>query len=98
MLDYEVSVKYNEFANPSFESLSKTLLPMFTSQAMSTKMYVDKLYGDSLSDEEKEEEIKWLEDKAQEGNLKESEFELEDDVPTSKSDMEKEARNGRPTK
>ena len=98
MLDYEVSVKYNEFANPSFESLSKTLLPMFTSQAMSTKMYVDKLYGDSLSDEEKEEEIKWLEEKAQEGNLKESEFEIEDDVSTSKSDMEKEARNGRPAK
>lgn len=60
-VDYDISVKFNDFANPSFESMSKVLLPLWTNGAISTRMYVDKLYGDSLSDEEKEKEIEELE-------------------------------------
>lgn len=56
----EISVKYSEFANPSFESLSATLLPLWQAGAISDKMYVEKLYGDSLSKQEKEEEIQAL--------------------------------------
>ena len=60
--DREISVKFNEFANPSFESLSKVLYPMWVSGAISTRMYVNKLYGSSLAEEDKEAEIKALDD------------------------------------
>ena len=60
--DREISVKFNEFANPSFESLSKVLYPMWVSCAISTRMYVNKLYGSSLAEEDKETEIKALDD------------------------------------
>ena len=60
--DREISVKFNEFANPSFESLSKVLYPMWVSGAISTRMYVNKLYGSSLAEEDKESEIKALDD------------------------------------
>lgn len=67
----EISVKHSEFANPTFESLSKILYPMWVSGAISTRMYVGKLYGTSLSEEEKEQEIKALDDqrKAEGGNV-----------------------------
>lgn len=55
--DLDVSVKYSEFANPSFESLSKTLLPLWQAGAMSDEFFVERLYGDSLSKKEKEQEI-----------------------------------------
>lgn len=62
VFDYDITVQYNEFANPTFESMATILLPLWTSGAISTKMYVDKLYGDGLSDEEKEKEIAALEE------------------------------------
>lgn len=74
--EYDISVKYCEFANPSFETMSKILLPMLTSGGISTKMYVDKLYGDSLSDEEKEQEIARIEEKLQQDNLSLGDFGL----------------------
>lgn len=77
--DYDISVKYCEFANPSFEVLSRILLPMWTSGAMSTEMYIDKLYGDSLSDEEKAKEIAKLEENRNADNLSLGDFGLEDE-------------------
>ena len=74
--NYDVSVKYSEFANPSFESLSSILSPMFTSGSISTEMYVNKLYGDSLSEKEKAKEIAWLDSKQQEDNLEMGDFDL----------------------
>ena len=56
----EISVKYQEFASPTFDSLSKTLLPVWQAGAMSDEMFADKLYGDSLSPEEKKREIEAL--------------------------------------
>ena len=78
MRDYDVSVKYCEFANPSFESLSAILLPMWTSGAISTEMYVNKLYGDSLSDEEKMQEIAKLEENKEKDNMQMGDFGLND--------------------
>lgn len=57
-----ISIKFNEFANPSFENLSATLYPMWVAGAISTRMYVSKLYGSSLSEREKEEEMKALDE------------------------------------
>lgn len=93
--DYGISVKYNEFANPSFESLSQVLTPMFTQGAISTEMYVDKLYGDSLSAEEKQKEIEWLNKKQSEDNLQESDFELggEEDEANARKDLRGKAKD-----
>lgn len=52
----DVSVKFSEFASPTFENMSKVLTPMLSQGAISPKMFVSKLYGDSLSKEEREEE------------------------------------------
>lgn len=63
--EHDISVKFPKFANPSFESLSRILTPMWTSGAISTKLYVERLYGDSMSKEEKEKEIAWLDENRQ---------------------------------
>lgn len=55
--DFDVSVKYSAFANPSFESLSQTLLPLWQAGAISDEFFVERLYGDSLGKKEKEQEI-----------------------------------------
>lgn len=75
---YEVSVKYCEFANPSFENLARTLLPLYTSNAISTEMYVEKLYGDSLSEEEKQTEIEKLEALRNSDNIGLGDYGLDD--------------------
>lgn len=67
--DYDISVKYCEFANPTFESMSSILLPMLTNGGISVEMYVDKLYGDSLSEEEKEQEIAKIKESQQKDDL-----------------------------
>lgn len=67
--DYDISVKYCEFANPTFESMSSILLPMLTNGGISVEMYVDKLYGDSLSEEEKAQEIAKIKESQQKDDL-----------------------------
>lgn len=74
--DYDISVKYCEFASPTFESMSQVLLPMWTQGAISTDMYVKKLYGDSLSEEEKQEEIAKLEENKKADNMNLGDFGL----------------------
>lgn len=66
---YQVSVKFSEFANPSFESLSQVLLPLWQAGAISDEMFVEKLYGDSLSKDEKEREIEAIRQNKQQDNL-----------------------------
>lgn len=61
-LDYKITINYPEYANPSFENKLSYLTPAFASGGMSAKQYVNELWGDSLSEEEKEEEIKKLEE------------------------------------
>lgn len=63
--EHQISVKFPQFASPSFETMSQILTPMWAQGAISTRMYVDKLYGDSLSKEEKEAEISWLDSNRQ---------------------------------
>lgn len=56
-----VTVKFGEYANPSFEAVVDTIAKAKTSAIMSNTMVVNQLYGDSLSEEEKQAEIERLE-------------------------------------
>jgi hypothetical protein len=60
---HPVSVKYGEFANDSFESRLDTLGKAYESGIISTGVYLDKLYGDSMTPAEKEKEGTWLDDR-----------------------------------
>ena len=88
LADFDVSVKYGEFANPSFENISKTLLPLWQAGAISDEMYVDKLYGDSLSEAEKQKELEALKAKRSEDTLKMGDF----DESGMGSDLAQQAR------
>ena len=61
VLDYGVSVEFDEFSDVSFESKADTLSKAYVNGGMSPRMYVDRLYGKSISDEAKEREIAYLE-------------------------------------
>ena len=56
----EISVRFSDFANPSFESQSRTLLPMWQAGAISNEMYVEKLYGEDLNGDDRERELEAL--------------------------------------
>lgn len=64
--DYGVSVEFDEFSDVSFESKLEALSGSFVNGGMSPEMYVGRLYGKSLSDEVREKEIKFLEEKREE--------------------------------
>ena len=58
--DYQIDVSYDGFANPSFENELSILAGAVQSRVISPEMYVDKLYGDSISDEEKQRELNYI--------------------------------------
>ena len=91
--EYDISVKYCEFASPTFESLSTILLPMWSAGAISTEMYVEKLYGDNLSEEEKKNEIAKLEENKQSDNMGLGDFGLDDDKGFTDPSGQEETRN-----
>ena len=59
--EYEATVDFKEYANPSFEATVETVSKARPNQnIMSVEKAVDTMYGDSLSKKEKEEEVKRL--------------------------------------
>lgn len=54
---YEATFEWGQYANPSFEAQVETLVKAKQGQIMSTEKVVDELYGDSMSEEEKAEEV-----------------------------------------
>ncbi len=56
--DIKVSVKFGEYANPSFESQIETVGKARQNGVMSIETSVDELYGDSKDDDWKAEEVK----------------------------------------
>lgn len=60
--DYNVSIKYSEFADDSYENKLTTLGKAYIEGMLSTDMYLDKLYGDTITEEEREAEKKYLEE------------------------------------
>lgn len=55
--DEEVTVNFGEYANPSFESVVETMAKAKNAGIMSNEMIVSQLYGDSLTETEKQKEI-----------------------------------------
>jgi hypothetical protein len=63
--EYEAIVDFKEYANPSFEAIVETVSKARPGQnAMSIEKSVDTMYGDSLTKEEKEQEVKRLKEEA----------------------------------
>lgn len=59
--NFNVDVSFGEYASPSFEAIVETLNKgAVGKQILSFEKIVDELYGDTLSDEEKAEEVKRL--------------------------------------
>lgn len=59
--EYETTVDFKEYANPSFEATVETVSKARPNQnIMSVEKAVDTMYGDSLSEKEKKEEVKRL--------------------------------------
>lgn len=59
--EYKATVDFKEYANPSFEATVETVSKARPNQnIMSVEKAVDTMYGDSLSEEEKKEEVKRL--------------------------------------
>ena len=54
---YEASVKFGEYASPDFDSTVEVVGKAKSYGIMSTEKVVDELYGDTLTDEEKAEEV-----------------------------------------
>ncbi len=69
--DYQISVRYNEFGNPTFESELQVLGPAWSNGQISTERYVSILWAGKLSDEEMQKEIAWLDD-----NKKQDDFDM----------------------
>lgn len=60
--DYNITIKYSEFADDSFENKLTKLGEAYTKGTISTDMYLDKLYGDSLNSSDRAREKKYLEE------------------------------------
>lgn len=54
---YEATFEWGQYANPSFEAQVETLVKAKQGQIMSTEKIVDELYGDTMDDDEKAEEV-----------------------------------------
>ena len=63
--EYEASVDFKEYANPSFEAIVETVSKARPGQnVMSIEKTIDTMYGDSMTKEEKETEIKRLKEES----------------------------------
>lgn len=60
--EYEVTVTFGEYANPSFEAQVETIGKAKQYGIMSIERVVEELYGDSWTDEEKAAEVQRLKD------------------------------------
>lgn len=58
--NYSVKAGFAEYAEPTFESRAEILSNLYAKGAISTEILVDRMYGNSLSDEEKTAEVQRL--------------------------------------
>lgn len=58
--DYDISIKFSEFADDSFENKLEKLGKAYDQEIISDKMFMRKLYGDTLSTADFDEELEWL--------------------------------------
>lgn len=84
--NYEISIKFDEFANPSFESELEILGNAWTVGSISTDKYVELLWKDSISEEEKTKEKQWLDERREKESVN---YEDDEDSPTDEEVEEK---------
>ena len=65
--DYDVVVDYEEYGNPTFDAKLQVLYPAFVAGGLSAERYVEELWGDSLTEDEKKKEIEYLMSQKQNG-------------------------------
>ena len=63
--EYNINVQYAEFANESFEKKLETVQTGWAGGLISDGMALDLLYGDSISKEKREKELKFLQEQRQ---------------------------------
>lgn len=100
--NYDIDVEFSEFADDSFENKIGTLATPLSLKAISPKMYLKKLHGNSLSESEFAEELAYIEE-AMKDNDSEDENDAEfgtdniepgfNDFGPEESDLESEGVN-----
>lgn len=78
--DYGVSVEYDEFSDASYESKMESLSAALSVGAISPRMFVERVYGRTISEEDKALEIKALEERHAQKQRMEQEEDDEDAV------------------
>jgi len=63
--NYDITVKFDEFANEAFENKTQTVLEAFNGGIMSPEMAINMLYGDSLSEADKNRELEYIKKSSQ---------------------------------
>lgn len=58
--EYDISVKFSEFADNSFENKLEVLGKAYDSETISDEMFMEKLYNDQLTEADYKRELKWL--------------------------------------
>lgn len=82
--EYEVSIGFGEYASPSFDAVVETVGKAKTYGVMSIEQCIEEMYGDTWTDQEKEEEIQRI--KEQNGYLVAEEPKTVDDSDMSYTD------------
>lgn len=67
--EYNINVQYAEFANESFEKKLETVQTGWAGGLISDGMALDLLYGDSISKEKREEELKFLQEQRKQAQM-----------------------------
>lgn len=96
--DAEITSKFEEYASPDFDSTVDTISKAKSASIMSIEMAVDKLYGNGLSEEEKEKEIARLKaeaglSEAEEPAVNTSGIEVEEEKAHEGTDWKKDMGN-----
>ena len=75
--DYDVTISFGEYASPSFDTVVETVGKAKSYGIMSIEKVVNELYGDTMTDDEKKEEVQRI--KEQNGYLEADEPKVHDD-------------------
>lgn len=75
--EYEVSIRFGEYASPSFDTVVEIVGKAKSYGIMSIEKVVDELYGDAMTEEEKAEEVRRI--KEQNGMIETEEPKVIDD-------------------
>lgn len=76
--EYEdnISVEFNEFANPSYEDEMRLLSPLLRQKVISPQRFMDIVYRNKLSKEDYDRELNYIIEKLNESSEKKEEIEL----------------------